>query len=221
MEKLKIKVVIADDHDIFLEGLGGVLRKAGGIELAGSARNGRELVHLANMLQPDVVLTDLNMPVLGGVEAIKQIRASGAATQCIVLSVYDSDQLIIEALEAGAMGYMVKNAAKGEIAEAIHTVYRQRPYYCSSTNTALAKKISASRHNPAPGMAKPVFDEREKGIISRLCREMTSEEIGKELFISKKMVDVIRGRILEKLDVKTTIGIVMYALRHGVMSRGS
>ena len=144
--------------------------------MLGGAAGGKELVQLVGELKPDVVLTDLKMPGMNGVQAIKEIKASGAATQCIVLSVFDSDQLIIEALEAGAMGYIVKNAAKGEIVEAVHTVYRQRPYYCSTTTTALARKISGSSHNPYPKTAPaPVFDERELSVINGLCRELTSD----------------------------------------------
>lgn len=217
----KITVVIADDQDIYLEGLAGLLNREPGIKLVGEAADGKELVQLVRELKPDVVLTDLKMPEMDGVQAIKEIKASGAAAQCIVLSVFDSDQLIIEALEAGAMGYIVKNAAKGEIVEAVHTVYRQRPYYCGTTTMALARKISGSSHNPYPKtVPAPVFDEREINVMNGLCRELTSEEIAGKLFLSKKVVDVTRSRILQKLDVKTTIGIVLYAMKHGIYREG-
>lgn len=217
----KITVVIADDQDVYLEGLAGLLNREPAFELVGQAADGKQLLQLVESLKPDVVLTDLKMPVMDGVQAIREIKASGAPAQCIVLSVFDSDQLIIEALEAGAMGYIVKNAAKGEIVEAVHTVYRQRPYYCSTTTMALALKISGSSHNPYPRiLPEPVFDEREIKIINGLCRELTSGQIARELFLSKKVVDVARSRILQKLDVKTTIGIVLYAIRHGIYREG-
>ncbi|MEP6748449.1 MAG: response regulator transcription factor [Bacteroidota bacterium] len=212
----KIKVIIADDHGIYLEGLRTLLKREAEIELVGEASNGRELIDKTRQLEPDVILTDLIMPEMDGIQAIKEIVESGLPVKCIAISTYDTDLLIVEALEAGAKGYIVKNADKGEIIEAIKTVYEGYYYYCKTTTSKLVRKISRSKFNPYKKINRDLFSEQEKEIIVLICQEKISDEIGSILSMSPRTVERIRSKILEKANVKTTIGLVIYAIKNGI-----
>jgi len=212
----KIRVLIADDHAVFLDGLEMLLSKDEEIEVVGSAGDGALLVGLAKQLKPDVVLTDLKMPGMDGVEAIKQIKALNLPCHCIALSTFDTDYLIIEALEAGAMGYITKNAQRGEIIEAIKTVNMHQAYYCKTTSLKLARQIGKSSFNPYKKADLHLFSDLEKQMICLICREKTSEDIGKDLFLAKRTVEGMRAKILEKAGVKTPIGLVVYAIKNAI-----
>ncbi|MFT4155164.1 response regulator [Parafilimonas sp.] len=212
----KIKVVVADDHDLYRDGLKMLLNQEPEIEIVGEAADGNKLVERVKETKPDVVLTDLRMPGIDGIQAIREIFEAGLSANCIAISTYDSDQLIVDALEAGAKGYIVKNAKNGEIVEAVKTVYAGDPYYCKSTGLKLARKISKSKFNPYDKMQRDLFSEQEKEIMRLVCREKTSEEIGDLLSMSPRTVERIRSKIMEKAGVKSTIGLVIYAIKNGI-----
>lgn len=210
-----IKVIIADDHDVFRDGLKLLLRKAEGIEVMGEARNGEELVGKALQLNPDVILTDLVMPGKSGVQAIEELYERGFE-RIIAISNYESDQMIVDALQAGAIGYLVKNAKKDEIITAIQAAFEYKNYYCKSTSGRLSALIDELKLNPHAKKRRELFREEEKSIIQLICEEKTSKEISKLLFISKRTVDGIRSRILTKMNVKTNVGVAIYAIRHAI-----
>ena len=212
-----IKLIIADDHEIFRDGFKLMLSKFPEIMLVGEAANGRELLELTEKLNPDVILTDIKMPVMDGIEATKKIAALYPDKGVIGLSMYDDDELIIEMLEAGAKGYLIKNAGKDQIIEAIKTVYNDEPYYCRTTSNKLTQMIAKSRFNPYKKTEKAEFSEREKEIIACICDEMTNKEIGDKLFISVRTVEGHRLKILEKMNVKNTVGLVVYAIKNGIV----
>ena len=212
-----IKLVIADDHEIFRDGFKLMLSKFPEIMLVGEAGNGRELLELIEKENPDVILTDIKMPVMDGIEATKKIAELYPDKGIIGLSMYDDDELIIEMLEAGAKGYLIKNAGKDQIIEAIKTVYNDEPYYCKTTSHKLTQMIAKSRFNPYKKTEKAEFSEREKEIIAGICEEMTNKEIGDKLFISVRTVEGHRLKILEKMNVKNTVGLVVYAIKNGIV----
>ena len=212
-----IKLVIADDHEIFRDGFKLMLSKFPEIMLVGEAGNGRELLELIEKENPDVILTDIKMPVMDGIEATKKIAELYPDKGIIGLSMYDDDELIIEMLEAGAKGYLIKNAGKDQIIEAIKTVYNDEPYYCKTTSHKLTQMIAKSRFNPYKKSEKAEFSEREKEIIAGICDEMTNKEIGDKLFISVRTVEGHRLKILEKMNVKNTVGLVVYAIKNGIV----
>ena len=212
-----IKLVIADDHEIFRDGFKLMLSKFPEIMLVGEAGNGRELLELIEKENPDVILTDIKMPVMDGIEATKKIAELYPDKGIIGLSMYDDDELIIEMLEAGAKGYLIKNAGKDQIIEAIKTVYNDEPYYCKTTSHKLTQMIAKSRFNPYKKTEKAEFSEREKEIIAGICDEMTNKEIGDKLFISVRTVEGHRLKILEKMNVKNTVGLVVYAIKNGIV----
>jgi two-component system, NarL family, response regulator NreC len=213
-----IRLVIADDHEIFRDGLALMLSKQQNIELIGQAGNGKQLISLVNELQPDVVMTDVKMPVMDGIEATRTLLADNPYLHIIALSMFDEENLIVDMLEAGAKGYLLKNADKQEILDAIHSVYQGKPYYCHHTTSRLASLISKSRFNPYKKKDPLVFTEREIEIIRLICQQLTAQEIADKVFLSKRTVEGHRTRILEKMSVKNTAGVVIYALRHRLVT---
>jgi len=214
--KSKIRVLIADDHAVYLDGLEMLLSKDKDIEVVSTATEGSTLTHLTSRLIPDVVLTDLKMPGIDGIQAIREITSLGLATRCIALSTFDTDILIVEALEAGALGYITKNAQRGEIIEAIKTVNEHHPYYCRTTSLKLARQIAKSSFNPYKKDGLYLFNDVEKEIIRLICEEQTSEDISKQLFMSKRTIEGMRAKILEKAGVKTPIGLVIFAIKNAM-----
>lgn len=215
---LPIRVIIADDHDIYRDGLQLLLSKNPEIQIIGEADHGEKLVLLAKQLQPDVILTDLRMPVMDGITAIKEIHAFDTSIRMIALSSFDNEQMIVDALEAGALGYIVKNAQKGEIFEAVKMVYGFTPYYCKTTSIKLVKLISQSSFNPHKNQKTDTLNPKEKEMIKLICEEKTSKEIGKELFMSVRTVESWRRKISEKINTKTAVGITIYAIKNSIYS---
>jgi two-component system, NarL family, response regulator NreC len=211
-----IKLLIADDHEIFRDGFKLMLSKFTDIELVGEAENGRELVELTKKLKPDVIITDIKMPIMDGIDATQKISEKYPDIGIIGLSMFDEDDLIIDMLEAGAKGFLIKNAGKLEITEAIRTVYEGEPYYCKTTSHKLTNLIAKSRFNPYKKVTKIEFTEKERTIIQLICKELSNKEIADKLFVSSRTVEGHRLKILDKMNVKNTVGLVVYAMKHGL-----
>lgn len=211
-----IKVIIADDHEIFRDGLRLMISKNNNIKLLGEAANGAELVALVKEQQPHVVVTDIKMPMKDGIEATREIKNELPETGIIGFSMFDEDDLIIEMLEAGATGYLLKNADKEEVLEAIETVYHEESFYCKNTSKKLALMIAKSKFHPHIKKKKPEFNEKEIEVIQHICQELTNKEIAEKLFMSVRTVEGYRLRIQEKMNVKNTVGLVIYAIQHNL-----
>lgn len=211
-----IQIIIADDHEIFRDGLKIMLKKISDVELVGEAENGQELIKLARKLKPDVVITDIRMPLLDGIEATKQLSKEFPDIGIIALSMFEDENLIIDMLEAGAKGYLIKNAHKDEITKAIKSVYKGQNYYCTSTTRKLALMIAKSDFNPYKKVSIPEFSEQELRIIRFICQEFTNIEIGEKLDLSRRTVEGYRIKILEKMRAKNSAGIVVFAIKNKI-----
>lgn len=209
-----IKVAIADDHEIFRDGLRVMLQKQADIQLVGEAADGKELIEQVKMQQPDIVISDVKMPHMDGVTATRHIAEHYPHVGIIALTMFDEEELIIDMLEAGAKGYLLKNADKHEIVEAVKSVYNHQPYYCRHTSNKLAQMVAKSKFNPHKQKQKPEFNERELEIITDICNGLTSKQIAEKIFLSVRTVEGLRMKIMEKMDVKNTAGIIIYAIRH-------
>lgn len=213
-----IRLVIADDHEIFRDGLALMLSKQQDVQLAGQSANGKELLDLVARVKPDIVMTDIKMPVMDGIEATKLLLQRNPDLKIIALSMFDEENLIVDMLEAGARGYLLKNADKQEILDAINNVFEDKTYYCRHTSARLASMIVKSKFNPYKKVEPVSFSDREKEIIRMICQQCTTQEIGERLFLSKRTVEGYRTRILEKMNVKNTAGVVIFALRHHIIT---
>lgn len=209
-----LKILLADDHEIYLDGLQAMLQKQPNIEVVGLAANGSELIKMAESIRPDIILTDIMMPVTDGIAATKYLMKHHPGVRIIALSMFDQDNLIVDMLEAGASGYLLKNAHKSEILEAIQSVYQNIPYYCRSTTTRLARLIGQSKFNPQNQVPSVSFSEKEKEIIRMICQEKTTKEIAEHLYMGSRTVEGYRIKILEKMQVRSAAGIVIYAVKH-------
>lgn len=216
MTQSPIKVVIADDHEIFRDGFKVMLKKQSSVALIGEAANGEELIAITGELKPDVVITDIKMPKLDGIEATKRLVKLYPAIGIIALSMFDEENLIVEMLEAGARGYLLKNAAKEEIVEAIEAVNLNQTFYCSATSAKLARLIARSGFDPAHKVKKPEFTEKEIAVIRMICQELTTKEIAEQLHLSTRTIEGYRDRIQEKVNAKNAAGIVVYAIKNKI-----
>jgi DNA-binding NarL/FixJ family response regulator len=205
--------MIADDHDIYRDGLRTLLDQCGDFSVTAEAATGKQLITQCERNIPDVVLTDIMMPVMDGIAATKWLADNLPVVRVIALSMFNQDHLILDMLSAGASGYLIKNAHKSEIVEAIHSVYRNKPYYCTSTSHKLARLIGSSKIGPRANQTV-TFSEREMDMIRMICEEKTTKEIGDRLNISARTAEEYRKRIRDKMDVKGTAGMVIYAIRN-------
>jgi len=215
--KNSISLIIADDHEIFRDGLALMLSKQESVSLVGQAGDGHELLQLVEEKRPSMVLTDVKMPRLDGISAARLLLQRYPDLKIIALSMFEEEDLIVEMLETGAKGYLLKNADKKEIMEAIATVNEGNIYYCKHTTAHLASLIVKSKFDSRLRAPAALFTDREKDIIRLICRQHTAQEIGDLLFLSKRTVEGYRTRILEKMDVKNTAGVVIFALKHNII----
>lgn len=211
-----IKIIVADDHEIFRDGLRMMLHKQPDIELVAEAEDGKELIEKIKIFLPDVVITDIKMPRMDGIAATRHISEHYPSIGIIALTMFDEDDLIVDMMEAGAKGYLLKNADKNEMVNAIKSVYTQEAYYCKHTSQRLAQMVAKSKFNPYKENAKPEFSEREVEIICFICDGLTNKEIAAKIFLSVRTVEGLRMKILEKMNVKNTAGIIIYAIKNNL-----
>ena len=211
-----IRVVLADDHEIFRDGLKLMLSKFNNIKLEGDASNGRELIKLVDAAKPDIVITDIKMPLMDGVEATKYIMQHHKEIGVIALSMFDEISLIIEILEAGASGYLVKDCDKAEIKDAIEKVYNKEQYYCRHTGNKLMQVMARNAKKNDKKNTVLSLSDKEKEIVQLICKQCTTKEISEQLFMSPRTVEGYRLKILEKLEAKNTAGIVIAAIKQGL-----
>ena len=217
MEKRNIKVLIADDHGVFRTGLRILLSQLKNIEVVGEAGNGQELVRRSMELSPDVVLTDISMPVMDGIAATRELIRRKTGSRVIVLSAHGREEPILQMLEAGALGYVLKTADSVEISEAISTVYQHKPYFCREITERLTEIVAKNYRTPVRAVI--TFTEREKEIMQLICHEYTSKEIAYALHLSKRTVEGHRTRIMDKIGAKSIAGIITYSVEKGIYKK--
>ena len=212
-----IKIAIADDYKIFRDGLKVGLGAEEKFDVILEADNGENLINAIPQSMPDVIIMDIKMPVMDGMEATKQIRKLYPDIKILVVTMYDDDKFIIHLMEIGANGYLLKNAEPDEIRKAIFAVVENGYYFNDLVNKALLKKLVIKNH------IKPSFNqnieltERELEVLKLICEEKTATEIGKEIFLSPRSVEGIRQRLIEKVGVRNTAGLVMFAVKNGMV----
>lgn len=212
-----IRIVFADDHELFRDGLRLMLGRQQNITILGEAANGKELVELAKKLEPDVILTDIKMPHLDGIQATRKILERNPDIGIISLSMYEEDNLVIEMLEAGAKGYLLKNASKEQIIKAIETIYTGNVYYCNATTNKLAQMIQRSEFNPYKKKEKIDFTPKEMQVIELICVGLNTKEIAAKLFLSVRTIEGFKAKIEVKMEVNNSVGIVIYAIKNGIV----
>ena len=211
----KITIIIAEDHPLFRDGLKTMLNLDNRFEIIAEAENGDNLLKLLEFVKPDLILMDINMPILNGIDATSFIATHFNDIKVIALTMNDERSSIMEMMDAGANGYILKSADREEIMKAINTVMNGDDYYCKRVESSIINLIETKRStNHYKKLIS--FNDKEIKIINFLCEELNSDEIAKEMYLSKKTIDGIRIKIKNELDVRNSIGIVKYAIRNGL-----
>lgn len=211
LQKDKIKVIIAEDHELVRQGFIAMVEKLEFAELVGEAANGKQVIELLRSGKlADVVLMDIEMPVMNGIEAAEMIAKNFLTVKTVMLTMLNDKDVIQEAIEKGAKGFLFKNSPAHEFAEAIKRVAAGENYYSTAVAAVLLNKKSASPENPAVNE----LSERELEIIRLVAEGLSSNEIGKKLFISPRTVDTHRNNILQKLDLPNIASLVSFAYKN-------
>jgi NarL family two-component system response regulator LiaR len=210
-----IRILIADDHAVVREGLRALIDTEPGMALAGEAADGAEAVEQALALQPDVILMDLLMPRKNGIAAIGEIRQENPDARILVLTSFAEDEKVFAAIKAGALGYLLKDAAPGELLRAIREVHRGEP----SLQPAIAHKVmrELQRESNLPPTEEPLT-EREEEVLGLVAQGLANQEIADRLFVSERTVRAHVSNILGKLHVANRTQAALYALREGLAS---
>jgi DNA-binding NarL/FixJ family response regulator len=212
---MPIRLLIADDHELIRRGFHLLLEQQTDIEIAGEATDGKDLLDQAATLEPDIVICDIKMPVMDGIEATRKLKKAYPHIGVIALSMFNDDHLIVAMLEAGAQGYLLKNTNKQEVSEAVHAVYHGGNYFCAATSAKLAMLIGMSQFNPHRAPVRPEFTEKEIRVMQLICEELQNVEIAKAMNMAVRTVEGYRERIFEKTGVKNIAGLAVFAIKYG------
>ena len=202
----KIEILVAEDHEIVRDGICAIINRQDDLSVIAEAKNGEEAVRLYQQLQPDIVLTDLRMPVMEGAEEIKQIVAQFPQAKIIILTTYDTDEDIYRGLQAGAKGYLLKDTSSEELATAIRTVHQGKKYIPQQVVMRLAERINSTE-----------LTNREMEVLKLLSKGKSNQEIGSILNITEGTVKFHVNNILGKLNVNDRTGAVITALKKGLV----
>jgi len=208
-----IRILIADDHAVVREGLRALIEVEPGMELVGEAADGIEAVQKARSLHPDVILLDLVMPRMGGIEAIGEIKAQDPGARILVVTSFAEDDKVFPAIKAGALGYLLKDSTPRELIRAILDVYQSEP----TMHPTIARKLMRELQRPSelPPTEEPL-SERELEVLSLVARGLSNQDIGEKLFISERTVRSHVSNILSKLHLANRTQAALYALREGL-----
>jgi DNA-binding NarL/FixJ family response regulator len=214
---MKTRVLLADDHKIMREGLRSLLMATPGVEVVGEAGDGRSAVQLALKLSPDVVVMDIGMPDLNGVDATRQIKAHAPTIKVVALSLHSDERFISGMFKAGASGYLLKDGAFEELARAIHTVAEGHTYLCPRIARTVVRDYLRDAQTATVGSVL-ALSEREREVLQLIAEGKNTKEIAGQLDVSVKTVETHRARIMERLGVHSVAGLTKYAVREGLTS---
>ena len=214
---MAIKILLADDHELFRKGLRALIEEQDDLQVVGEATNGLEAIRLAQKLTPDVVLMDLSMPDLNGVDATRQILQANAKVKVIALSMHTDSRAVDRILRAGALGYLLKEAALAELTQAIHAIMKGGTYLSPMIAREVVDKL---RKTPPAGPRSllQTLSVREREVLQLLAEGGTTKEIAAKLFVSPKTVETHRHQVMEKLKLQSIADLTKYAVREGLTS---
>ena len=202
-----IQILLADDHKVVRKGLRRTLEEQAGWIVCGEAANGREAVELAVRLKPDIVILDLSMPELGGIEATRHIKQSLPATEILIFSMHDSAEIILSAFEAGARGFLLKSDEDFRLFEAVETISQHKPFLTTAASEALLGNLLR------PAVKESVLSDREREVVQLLSKGKSNKQVATALGISVKTVESHRAAVMRKLEIGSLAELVRYAVR--------
>lgn len=209
-----VSIIIADDHALFREGVSNYLLNFAKYKVRGHASNGEELISLASHVKPVIVLTDINMPIMNGIQAASTLQKQFPEIKVLALSYLDNEAAVVDMLLAGAVGYLCKNIQPGELEKAIDTAMENNLYFSNETNKSLRLQIAKSKYTPIQFKQAVELSNREQQIIQLVCEDHTSYAIGRTLNISSRTVERHLSNIYRKVGVNSAVGLVIYAIKN-------
>lgn len=213
----RISVLVADDHTIVRSGIVSLLSLNQDFEVVGEAENGREAVDFALSKHPDVVLMDIGMPILNGLEATRQIKKQAPDVKVLVLSGYDNDEYILQMVQCGANGYILKDSFLEDLYAAIRSVYNGQAFFSPAVSKIIIDSY-VTRPDELAGKKSPrLLTRREREVLQLIAEGHLHAQIAERLGISVRTVDTHRQNIMKKLDIHDTAGLVTYAIKHGIV----
>ena len=214
----KIRVLIVDDHTLVRDGIRALLALVADIEVVGEAANGKEALEKTMELVPDVVLMDLAMPIMGGLEATRRIRKESTGTKVIALTQYDDSEYVIPVIEAGARGFITKMAAFSELASAIQAVYKGDSYLSPSAAAALVEECQQKDVVEGEKDTYQQLTDRERDVLKLVVEGYTARQIADMLVVSPKTVEWYKTSLMSKLNVRNRTDLIKFAIRKGIIS---
>ncbi|WP_281363099.1 response regulator [Microcella indica] len=220
MSEPVIRVLLVDDQDLVRAGFRVILESEPGIEVVGEAADGARALEAARELRPDVICMDVQMPGVDGLEATRRIRSEGLEPSILVLTTFDRDDYLFAALEAGASGFLLKNASPEKLLEAVRVVAGGEALLASDVTRRVIERVTASRERPAPDARLDELTEREAEVLRLLARGLSNGEIARELYLGEATVKTHVSKILLKLGLRDRVHAVVFAYENGVAVPG-
>lgn len=216
-----IRAVIAEDHQLVREGIRALLEKAGNIEVVGEASNGQEAVMLAMKLEPDVLIMDIMMPIMNGIQAAESIQEMDLQVRILLLSMYSDPGLVYQALQYGVNGYVLKSSVSEELIWAVRAVSNGEIYLSSPISDILIERALDPQASPQEEDPLSSLSPREKMVVQLIAEGHTSAEIAEILSLSHKTVEKHRSNLMEKLNIHNIAGLVRFAIKYRLIDRDS
>jgi DNA-binding NarL/FixJ family response regulator len=214
-----IKVAIADDHTLFRAGVKTALSVKKDIQLVAEADNGMHLLNMLRHIEADVILLDIQMPIMDGIQTLPEIRKLHPQAKVIILSMHNDHSMISKLMEIGANSYLTKNSDSETIYQAIKTCYEQEFFFNELTNKALLTGLRTKRADFGSGHQEVNLSEKELTVLKLMCEEKTTKEIADIVDISPRTVEAIRDKLKSKIGAKSMAGLVMYAIKNKIISQ--
>jgi len=214
----KIRLAIADDHKIFRNGLKATLEDCADFDLLIEASNGKQLIGMLTDHTPDVILMDIKMPEMDGIQTTTAVKQKYKDVKVLALSMFNEDKYIVDMMKAGASGYLLKNAEPEEIIEAIQTVYHKDYYFNEHLSITLIKQLAGNNTGGGPSQSLADFNEREIEVLRLVCQEYSNQEIADKICLSVRTVEGYRARLFEKTRSKNLVGLVIFAIKTGIIN---
>jgi len=214
----KIGVLLADDHTLIRAGLRMVVDAQPDLAVVGEADNGRDAVSMAEALKPDVVVMDIGMPSLNGIEAARQIRETLPGTQIVMLSMHSDEGYVLRALKAGAKGYLLKDSAEADLARAIHAAAAGKSFFSPAVGKVLLEDYMRKLQRSGAEDSYELLSPREREILPLVAEGNSSKEIANLLNLSVYTVETHRARVMQKLSLRGIPELILYAVRKGIVS---
>ncbi len=210
----KLRIVVADDHTLMRSGLVSLLKAMNDVEVVGEAGDGREALHLVKELQPDIVVMDISMPELNGLDAAERVKQHAEKTKVIILSMHANEEYVAQALKAGASGYLLKDAAINELQMAVKAVAQGQFFLSPSISRQV---VDSYLHGGPTGL--DLLSPRQREILQLIAEGKSTREIAETLHLSVKTIESHRVQLMDRLDIHDVAGLIRYALRKGLITQ--